>query len=69
MVTATSTRRYKPIPSVLSKQGSSEKRREMFLKKVQREREERRWQARGGDDEVYLFSGLSAGVCVCVCVC
>jgi len=40
-------RAYKPIPSP-----TAESRRSLFLKKVQNAREEKAWQARGGQDEI-----------------
>ena len=62
-----SRRPHKPVPSSLSSwvpgnrpatrqsavEGSREKRRDMFLKKVKRDSDEQRWRARGGDEHIY----------------
>ena len=54
------------VPSGLMNRGnaaaSREKRRKIFLKKVQQDREEQRWQGRGGDDEVRLDDGDLVGI-------
>ncbi len=44
-----------PSSSLSSTDASREKRRDIFLKRVRREREDSRWHARGGEEEVCLL--------------
>ncbi|KAI9829187.1 MAG: hypothetical protein M1826_005782 [Phylliscum demangeonii] len=50
---------YRPLPAQLAHSNSSDasrdRRRHIFLKRVQRDRHEARWQARGGDDEIQML--------------
>ncbi|KAI5820483.1 hypothetical protein BZA77DRAFT_239516 [Pyronema omphalodes] len=45
-------RQFKPIPTKTSSEEQRNARRNLFLKKVQRGREEQAWKQRGGEDEI-----------------
>lgn len=49
-----SKRKVKSNPLIHNRNGGREARRNLFLRKVRESSEDRRWEARGGDDEVCL---------------
>ena len=57
-----SKRITKENPLIHNRADGRETRRSLFLRKVREESEERRWDARGGEDEVSLMP-LANGVC------
>ena len=62
------SRNVKPNPLRLSREKAQESRRTLFLKNVRKRADDRKWEQRGGDQEVCYFCPMAVILCSRKCL-